>query len=69
MKPSFSPNLGKWGRVVRGLLAVGLLAGAWFAFDRSRWLAIVLVASGGFVMFEALRGWCALRACGIKTKL
>jgi hypothetical protein len=28
-----------------------------------------MVACGGFVLFEALRGWCALRACGIKTRL
>lgn len=32
------------------------------------WLAIVLAIMGGFTMFEALRGWCALRACGLKTK-
>jgi len=25
--------------------------------------------SGVFVLFEALRGWCVLRACGIKTRL
>jgi len=29
----------------------------------------VLAVSGGFVLFEALRGWCVLRACGIKTRL
>jgi hypothetical protein len=27
------------------------------------------LASGAFVLFESLRGWCALRACGIRTKL
>ena len=35
----------------------------------SVWLGLVLAASGAFVLFEALRGWCALQACGIKTRL
>ena len=69
MKPLFTRNINNQGRLVRGLGAVGLFIGAGFAFKVSIWLGIVLVASGGFVLFEALRGWCALRACGIKTKL
>ena len=69
MKPFFSPNIDNKGRLVRGLGAVGLFVGAWFGFGVSAWLGLALVASGGFVLFEALRGWCALRACGIKTKL
>ena len=69
MKPRFTPNIGNNGRLVRGIGAVGLFVGAGFAFGVSIWLGIVLVAAGGFVLFEALRGWCALRACGIKTKL
>ena len=27
-----------------------------------------LVLAAGFLAFEATRGWCALRACGVKTK-
>jgi len=69
MKPFFSPNIGNQGRLVRGLRAIGLFVGAWFAFGVSIWLGLLLVGSGGFALFEALRGWCALRACGIKTKL
>ncbi|MFO1488119.1 MAG: DUF2892 domain-containing protein [Verrucomicrobiota bacterium] len=69
MKPLFERNISGTGRIVRGLGALGLLAGAWFGFGVSPWLGLVLLASGAFVMFEALRGWCALRACGIKTKL
>ncbi len=69
MKPIFVRNITNQGRLVRGLGAVGLFVGAWFACGVSIWLGMVLVASGGFVLFEALRGWCALRACGIKTKL
>ena len=69
MKPLFSPNIGNKGRLVRGLGAVGLFIGAWVAFDVATWLGVLLIACGGFVLFEALRGWCALRACGIKTRL
>lgn len=69
MKQFFSPNIDRAGRVVRGLIAVGLFIGAWFAFGVSSLLAIVLAFWAVFTMFEALRGWCVVRACGIKTKL
>jgi hypothetical protein len=69
MKNFFSPNIGNPGRLVRGFGALGLFVGAWFAFGFSLWLGVVLVAAGAFVLFEALRGWCALRACGLKTRL
>jgi len=69
MKYFFPPNIGTKGRLVRGLGALVLLVGAGFGFTVSGWLGLVLLASGVFVLFESLRGWCALRACGIKTKL
>ena len=68
MKPFFAPNIGSQGRLLRGLGALGLFVGAWFVFDVSNWLGILLLACGGFALFEALRGWCGLRACGIKTR-
>ena len=33
------------------------------------WLGLVLVAAGLFAIFESIRGWCLVRACGIKTKI
>jgi hypothetical protein len=30
---------------------------------------VIIFISAGFVLFEALRGWCFLRACGIRTKI
>ncbi len=69
MKSFFARNIDSTGRVVRGLGALALLIGAAFAFGASLWLGLALLASGIFVGFEALRGWCFLRACGIKTKL
>ena len=69
MKPLFAPNLEKRGRILRGFAALALLIGAGFGFQVSLWFGLVPLASGLFVAFEALRGWCFLRACGIKTKL
>jgi hypothetical protein len=65
----FSRNIDNKGRLMRGIGAMALLVGAGFGFTVSVWLGAALLASGVFVAFEALRGWCALRACGIKTKL
>jgi len=68
MKTVFSPNIGKKGRIIRGGIALALLVGGAFGLAVSQWLGAALLASGGFVLFESLRGWCVLRACGVKTK-
>ena len=69
MRSFFLRNIDNKGRLIRGLFALALLLGAGFGFTLSPWLGITLLGSGLFVAFEALRGWCALRACGIKTNL
>jgi hypothetical protein len=69
MKPLLARNLTNTGRLVRGLGALALLIGAGFGFFVSVWLGTGLAAGGVFVLFEALRGWCVLRACGIKTRI
>ena len=69
MKSFFRRNIDDKGRLVRGLGALALLLGALFGFQWALWLGWVLLALGLFVAFEAIRGWCGLRACGIKTKL
>lgn len=69
MKKFLLPNLNRTGRRVRGGIAGLLFLGAGFAFALCFWLGLALVVSGAFVLFEALRGWCALRACGIKTRI
>ena len=69
MKPLFARNLSNTGRIVRALGALALLIGAGFGFFASVWLGTGLAIGGVFVLFEALRGWCVMRACGIKTRL
>ena len=69
MAKLFRRNIDGRGRLVRGVLAGVLILGGLYAATDLLWLGIVLLASGGFVLFEALRGWCVMRACGIKTRL
>ena len=65
----FERNIGTAGRVARGAMAVILLAAGVFFLRENPLPGVLLLASGGFVLFEALRGWCALRACGVRAKL
>ena len=69
MKRFFSRNIDRKGRIVRGVIAVALFIGAWFEFGQSLLLGVVLTVWAVFTSFEALRGWCIMRACGVKTKL
>ncbi len=69
MKSYFARNIETKGRVVRGLAALVLLLTAIVSFQLSIFLGVILLVLGLFVLFEALRGWCALRACGVKTKM
>ena len=68
MKSFFSRNIGNKGRLIRGVVALGLLIAAGIGFANSFWIGLGLLTCGVFVASEAFRGWCALRACGIKTK-
>lgn len=68
MKRWFRPNIGTTGRWVRGGIAVACVVGAVAGYAVSPWLAVLLGASALFVAFEAALGWCALRACGVKTR-
>ena len=69
MKKIFVPNITGPGRLLRAIMATALLIGGIIALGQIAWLAIGLFISSGFVFFEAARGWCVMRACGIRTKL
>ena len=64
-----APNIDRRGRLLRAGIGATLLIGAAFGFGVSIWLGVLLATAGGFALFEAKRGWCAARACGIKTRL
>lgn len=53
--------------MARGGLSVVFLLAAGALVPYSAPLAFIFLLVGLFTLFEALRGWCAVRACGIKT--
>jgi hypothetical protein len=65
----FKRNISFQGRMARGITGSILLIAGIIAADSTLWAAIPLVVIGLFCIFEAVRGWCFLRACGIKTKV
>jgi hypothetical protein len=64
----FRPNIETKGRVIRGSGAVILGIGAALAWPHWRIAAVALAVATAVLAFEAARGWCAARACGVKTK-
>jgi Protein of unknown function (DUF2892) len=69
MKKFFSPNLETRGRLVRGVGGIAFVAVGVAMWGVNLMAAVILIISGGFMLFEAVRGWCVMRACGLKTKL
>ena len=71
-------NIDQTGRRVRliwGVLCLAAAAGVglagWLGWLTGWWvwvLVAVLVGFGVFGFYEARKGWCAVRAMGIKTK-
>ena len=71
-------NIDKRGRVLRttmgiitdlvgcGLVVAALIGGApaWFLYA-----GIAAMLGGGFMIFEGVNGWCAVRAMGFKTPI
>lgn len=68
MSKFFSPNLQRTGRILRAVGGIALVLGGVAALFFLWWLGLILLASGAFVLFEAARGWCLFRACGIRTR-
>ena len=65
--PVVQQNIDKGGRVARGGISIIFLLIAGVLVPYSAPLALIFGLTGLFTLFEALRGWCAVRACGIKT--
>lgn len=70
-------NIDQHGRRARitagsilGVLGAAILVAGW-AIGMKAVVVVggVVLGIGGFVVFEGLKGWCALRALGIKTPL
>ncbi len=68
MAKFFQPNIERQGRVIRALIGLALFVAAILVGQSVWWAGLLLGACAAFAWFEAARGWCAARACGIKTK-
>lgn len=68
MKKFFAANLDGRGRLIRGTLGAALVIAGVVVCNYQLVAAIALIVSGGFCLFEAVRGWCVMRACGVKTR-
>ena len=66
--PLFQRNIDGKGRVIRGIGALALGIAAFLAWPHSRVAGVSLTVAAAFVAFEAVRGWCVARACGVKTR-
>jgi hypothetical protein len=71
-----TPNINQAGvrvrRVTAILMALAALLCIWPALALSPfcWIAVTACAAVSiFCWYEASRSWCALRACGIKTRV
>lgn len=70
-------NIDRRGKIARLIYGVVLIIGAvlvaalwaptggWLAWT----VAVLLLAMGAFSIFEARKGWCAVRAMGFKTRM
>lgn len=70
MSKFFAPNIGRAGRIARAVYGLVLVVGGvaaciWW----NLWAGLALAGGGAFALYEAFRGWCLMRACGIKTRL
>jgi hypothetical protein len=60
-------NIDKHGRMARGGFGLLFLLIAGCLIPVQGTLALIFLLVGLFSLFESWRGWCAVRACGIKT--
>jgi hypothetical protein len=65
----FRPNLRRTGRIARGVIGTICLIAGIVLVDESLRLGLLFVAAGLFAIFEAIRGWCLVRACGLRAKV
>ncbi len=69
MKRFFRPNISHRGRIARGVIGTLCLIAGIITVDYALWLGLIFVVAGLFAIFESLRGWCLVRACGVRTKI
>jgi hypothetical protein len=61
-------NIDNKGRLFRAGGSVIMATAATLLWSKFFAVGAVFAVASAFLAFEAARGWCALRACGVKTK-
>jgi hypothetical protein len=69
VKRFFRPNINHRGRIARGVVGTLCLIAGIVIVDFQLIVGLIFVVAGLFALFEAVRGWCLARACGLKTKV
>lgn len=64
----FPSNIDNKGRLIRAAGAIVIGTTAILLWSASTTAGACLALASAFLAFEAARGWCAARACGVKTK-
>jgi hypothetical protein len=64
----FVSNIDNKGRLIRAAGAIVIGTTAILLRSASNTAGACLALASAFLAFEAARGWCAARACGVKTK-
>lgn len=69
VKRFFAPNIDRKGRLARALYGCAMIVAGWLLNRANQpGLGVAAIVAGGFACLEAARGWCIIRASGIKTK-
>ena len=55
--------------MARGVIGSLCLIAGIITVDFQLGVGLIFVGSGLFALFEAVRGWCVARACGLKTRV
>jgi hypothetical protein len=63
------PNIDNKGRAARGGIAVVFVLVGGCLLSQAPIFAVIFILIGLFCAFEAWQAWCAVRACGFKTRL
>jgi hypothetical protein len=64
----FKQNIDRKGRWFRAGIGLVLLVAAMVVGWHLWWAGLLMGLGAAFTFFEAARGWCAARACGIRTR-
>jgi hypothetical protein len=68
MSRFFNRNLSYQGRLARGVLGSALFILGLTRANALPWIQGFLIGAGALAIFQALRGWSLVRACGFRPK-